>query len=181
MIHIDFANFDEMTAFARRLLGLCDEQKNAAPVHTASSTPVHPVAPVQPVSAAPVPATNVTTPVTPVQPAQPPTSTPVYVQPAAATPVQPPVQPTAAPASAAPVQQPVPTAQTAPVSTGVPTGTKEYTMDELAAAAIPLMDSGGQQVLIDLLHQFGTDALPNLPRAQYGAFATALRSLGAKI
>ena len=171
MIHIDFANFDEMTAFARQLLGLCDEQKNAAPVHTAGSTPVHPVAPVQPVSAAPVPATNVTTPVTPVQPAQP----------AAATPVQPPVQPAAALASAAPVQQPVPTAQTAPASTGVPTGTKEYTMDELAAAAIPLMDSGGQQVLIDLLHQFGTDALPNLPRAQYGAFAAALRSLGAKI
>ena len=171
MIHIDFANFDEMTAFARQLLGLCDEQKNAAPVHTAGSTPVHPVAPVQPVSAAPVPATNVATPVTPVQPAQP----------AAATPVQPPVQPAAALASAAPVQQPVPTAQTAPASTGVPTGTKEYTMDELAAAAIPLMDSGGQQVLIDLLHQFGTDALPNLPRAQYGAFATALRSLGAKI
>lgn len=179
--------------FAKQLLGLDGEKEEETHVHTPEGAPAQPTAPAQPVSipqappaqpvsAPPVQAANAAASSVPVQPAQPVTA-PAPMQPAQPVyaPVQPPVQPTAAPASAAPVQQPVPTAQTAPVSTGVPTGTKEYTMDELAAAAIPLMDSGGQQVLIDLLHQFGTDALPNLPRAQYGAFATALRSLGAKI
>ena len=58
---------------------------------------------------------------------------------------------------------------------------KEYTEDDLAKAAIPLMDAGGQRVLVDLLSQFGVTTLPQLPKEQYGAFATALRGLGAKI
>ena len=90
---------------------------------------------------------------------------------------------TTAPVQQTPPAQLVPTMALQPVPPTVPTGAKEYTMDELAVAAIPLMDAGagGQQMLIDLLHQFGTDALPNLPKSQYGAFATALRGLGAKI
>ena len=54
-------------------------------------------------------------------------------------------------------------------------------MDDLARAAIPLMDAGGQQALVGLLSQFGVSALPELPKEQYGAFATALRGMGAKI
>lgn len=86
------------------------------------------------------------------------------------------VQPTAAPT--APAVQSAVAPGAAPV---VPTTTKEYTVDDLARAAIPLMDAGGQQVLVGLLSQFGVATLPQLPKEQYGAFATALRGLGAKI
>lgn len=93
---------------------------------------------------------------------------------------KPPVQ-QAAPATTPPVQQmaPVtpPPVQQAPVQTAAPS----YTADDLARAAMTLMDSGRQGDLINLLAQFGTDALTHLPQEQYGAFATALRGLGAPI
>lgn len=70
-----------------------------------------------------------------------------------------------------------PPVQQAPVQTT----TTSYTADDLARAAMALMDSGRQGELISLLAQFGTDALTQLPPEQYGAFATALRGLGAPI
>ena len=70
-----------------------------------------------------------------------------------------------------------PPVQQAPVQTT----TTSYTADDLARAAMTLMDSGRQGELISLLAQFGTDALTQLPPEQYGAFATALRGLGAPI
>lgn len=77
----------------------------------------------------------------------------------------------APPTVQAPVQQAAP----------VPTTAATYTLDDLARAAMPLMDSGRMSDLQQLLVQFGVDALPALPPAQYGAFATALRGLGAQI
>lgn len=82
--------------------------------------------------------------------------------------------------SAAPIQS-VPVQQTAPVPGTVPTATPVYTEDVLAKAAMTLMDSGKQGDLINLLGQFGVNALPELPPGQYGAFATALRGMGAQI
>ena len=83
-------------------------------------------------------------------------------------------------APAAPVQQPAYTAPpAAPVP--VPTTAPSYTLDDLTRAAIPLMDSGKQPALLQLLKDFGVDALPTLQPDQYGAFATALRGLGAQI
>ena len=85
-----------------------------------------------------------------------------------------------APVAPPPVQQtPVtpPPVQQAPVQTAAPS----YTADDLARAAMTLMDSGRQGDLINLLAQFGTEALTQLPPEQYGAFATALRGLGAPI
>lgn len=106
-------------------------------------------------------------------PVQPKPATPVSVQP---VPVQAvPVQ------QSAPVQQPVPVAQPAPAAGAVPTAAPSYTPDELARAAMTLMDSGKQGELISLLGQFGVNALPDLPPEQYGAFATALRGMGAQI
>lgn len=70
-----------------------------------------------------------------------------------------------------------PPVQQAPVQTAAPS----YTADDLARAAMTLMDSGRQGDLINLLAQFGTEALTQLPQEQYGAFATALRGLGAPI
>jgi hypothetical protein len=71
-----------------------------------------------------------------------------------------------------PVQQPV---------TSVQTSVPSYTMDDLANAAMTLMDAGRQPDLLNLLAQFGVESLPALPPEQYGAFATALRELGAQI
>lgn len=96
-------------------------------------------------------------------------------------PVQLPVVPTQQ--HQAPVQQtqaPVPP-QTPPVQTTVPTTAASYTLDDLARAAMTLMDSGRQGELLGLLGTFGVEALPALPPAQFGAFATALRGLGAQI
>ncbi len=97
-----------------------------------------------------------------------------------------------APAASAPAASvaPVPTAPatpaavpTAPVTPApaVPTSAHTYTPDELAKAAMPLMDAGKQQELIGLVHQFGASSIPELRPEQYGAFATALRGMGAQI
>lgn len=113
-----------------------------------------------------------------------PSNTQAPVQPAPA------VHNTAVPVQAAPVQTvpaqtaPVQTSpiQTAPVQTAVPTSTVAYTMDDLARAGMSLMDCGKQAELQKLLKEgFGVDALPQLPKKQYGAFATALREMGAQI
>lgn len=112
----------------------------------------------------PIPMQPQTIPVAPVQSVAPitPEPQPVYTAPAA------PVQP---PAYTAPPAAPVP----------VPTTAPSYTLDDLTRAAIPLMDSGKQPALLQLLKDFGVDALPTLQPEQYGAFATALRGLGAQI
>lgn len=78
--------------------------------------------------------------------------------------------------AAAPQPAPV---QQAPQA--VPTTQHTYTLDELAAAAMQLMDKGMQQKLQELLAGYGVEALPMLPQDRYGSFATALRGMGAQI
>lgn len=149
MIHIDFADFEEMVVFARKLLGQNREKAEREPDRKQAHPTVSPSED---------------------RPGQAPRGAAVAV-PAAPVPApQPPT--TAAPAASAPQ---------APVSAAVPTSAREYTVDDLARAAITLMDAGGQQALVGLLSQFGVSALPELPKEQYGAFATALRGMGAKI
>ena len=104
------------------------------------------------------------------------------------TPVEPTVQSkpvaSAVPVAQAPATPVVPTAPvgvTAPVQASVPTSTHTYTPDELAGAAMQLMDSGRQNELLSLLQQFGVNSIPALQPLQYGAFATALRDMGAQI
>ena len=108
---------------------------------------------------------------------------PVPVAASAPTPVQ--AVPAASVPTATPVQQipvSVPVARTAaPVQSAVPTSAVSYTLDDLARAGMTLMDSGRQADLQGLLKTFGVDALPALPKEQYGAFATALRGMGAQI
>lgn len=100
-------------------------------------------------------------------------ATPAQQMPAAA----PPVQPVAAPT--VPVQ--TPPVQAAPVAPVVPTVEHTYTLDDLANAAMTLMDKGMQTQLQNLLAGYGVEALPALPKNQYGNFATALRGMGANI
>ena len=108
-------------------------------------------------------------------------SAPAYQQPTYQPPVQqPPMQ--QPPVQSAPVQQPP--VQTAPVyqtPPPVPTMEQTYTTDQLAVAATQLMDAGKRNELVSLLSTFGVDALTQLPKEHYGAFATSLRGMGAKI
>lgn len=86
------------------------------------------------------------------------------------------------PVQQAPAQQEqpaVPVQQSQPGA--VPTVEQIYTMDQLARAASQLMDAGKQAELVQLLGQFGVQALTALPQEQYGTFATKLRKMGAKI
>lgn len=96
--------------------------------------------------------------------------------------MQPSAMPTAQPAS---VQLNTPPVQSipaqAPAQPAVATSAPTYTLDDLARAGMSLMDSGRQGVLLQLLNQFGIQALPALPPEKYGAFATALREMGAQI
>lgn len=89
----------------------------------------------------------------------------------------PPVQP-AVPVQTTPVQTAAP-AQ--PAMSPVPTTERTYSLDELANAAMTLMDKGMQNQLQELLASYGVEALPALPREMYGNFATALRGMGANI
>ena len=63
----------------------------------------------------------------------------------------------------------------------VPTTQPTYTADQLALAASSLVDAGRMDEIRGLLHQFGVLALTQLPPEQYGAFAIALRQMGAKL
>lgn len=104
-------------------------------------------------------------------------------EPAQQTPVQQtPVQMMSA-APAAPAAPTAPVAPTAPAASAAPVPTTQvsYKPDDLARAAMSLMDSGRQPDLIALLGQFGVVSIPDLRPEQYGAFATALRGMGAQI
>ena len=93
-------------------------------------------------------------------------------------------QPTAAPAPA-PMPAPTPVAAPAPASYPAPTGPlaapPQYTVDQIMAAGATLMDAGKVNELMNLLHSFGVQAVMDLKPEQLGAFATAMRELGAKI
>ena len=108
-------------------------------------------------------------------------------EPAQQTPVQKmptaPVAPTAPAAPPAPAAPAAPTAPVAPATPAAPVPTTQvsYKPDDLARAAMSLMDSGRQPDLIALLGQFGVVSIPDLRPEQYGAFATALRGMGAQI
>ena len=91
-------------------------------------------------------------------------------EPAAAAPVP---TPTPAPAPVAPVPAPAPAVPVAPART--------YTIDELMAAAAQLMDAGKIAQLQALLPKYNIPSFSALKPEQYGAFATDLRSMGARL
>lgn len=150
-INVTFQDFREMEEFCKSIVGAGEKK----------------VEPATPVPAA-VPALKVSVPIQ---------SESVLSQ-AVAAPAQPIVtqQPAVATASA-----PSPSLGQAPVQTAVPTTAQNYSADDLARAAMTLMDAGRMNDLQALLAQFGINSLPELPESQRGAFATALRGMGAKI
>ena len=102
--------------------------------------------------------------------------------PAAASTQPQPVVPQQAPAPAAPMPAPATTAQPNTPVAGVPLAQPpKYTVDQIMAAGAQLMDAGKVNDLMNLLHSFGVQAVMDLKPEQLGAFATALRDMGAKI
>lgn len=63
----------------------------------------------------------------------------------------------------------------------VPTAPPQYTCDMIAKAGATLVEAGKMNDLLALLARFGVEAVTSLDPAQYGAFATELRALGASI
>ena len=106
------------------------------------------------------------------------TAAPVPMQSALAS--QQPAMPQSAPISQPTVlpQQPIASVKQ---SHAIPTASHTYTLEELAGAAMLLMDRGMQGQLQELLAGYGVESLPMLPPEQYGSFATALRGMGAQI
>lgn len=87
----------------------------------------------------------------------------------------------------APAAAPGPVAPTAPTAApaqapSVPLApAPQYTVDQIMQAGATLMDAGKVNELMNLLHSFGVQAVMDLKPEQLGAFATAMRELGAKI
>lgn len=93
-----------------------------------------------------------------------------------------PVTATVPAATAAPVTTTTPpVAPAAPQQTAVPTATPTYKLEDIQAAVGPLLMQGKGPQLQGLLAQFGVQRLPDVPPENLGAFATALRGLGAQI
>lgn len=171
-------------------------QQASAPVPQPQAAPMQ--APVQPQQTQGYAPANPTPAATSAAPA--PTGAPVapMAGPTSAYPSNPQANPTTAPTGApiAPQTAPVyqngapastypsnpPAAPVPPQPTGVPvTAAPQYTIDQIMKAGATLMDAGRVDDLMNLLHNFGVSAVTELKPEQTGAFATALRGLGAKI
>lgn len=91
---------------------------------------------------------------------------------------------TAPPVGSVPISAPVPTAP-APenVSGAVPTAAPAYTLEQVGRAGADLIAAQPEKMeaLLDLLQQFEVPAVAALKPEQLGAFATALRGLGANL
>lgn len=165
----DFIPEDRRQFFEPAMIPAAPAQQ--APTYTPAFTPAQPQAP------AFIPAQQTTLPLRQVQtpafnPAQqPPTFTPAPQQ-----------QPQAPIYNQFPQQPPVNYPAQQPQASVIPTvAPAAYTLEQLALAATPLVDAGRRADLVGLLTLFGVAALTQLPKEQYGAFATELRALGAKI
>lgn len=151
---------------------------------------VPPSAPAAPVASAAAPA------VTPAPVVAPGPMSPVATAPSAPTPAsvgsaptQHPAAPVSPPTSAVPVTPTPPATAPAP-STPAPavpvaptTPTPGYTLEQLSTAGANLTraDPSKMAQLVALLQQYGVQAVTQLAPEHYGAFATALRGLGAAI
>ena len=100
----------------------------------------------------------------------------IVAPPVYAAPVAPPVAPVQ-PATVAPPVQPAPVVP-APVPTVVP---PTYTQQDMAMACVQLMDLKGQPRIVEIMSQFGVQALTQLDKAQYNALAQVLRNEGVNI
>lgn len=90
-------------------------------------------------------------------------------------------QPSSAPVPVTPVPVAQPIAAPAPAPAAAPTTARAFRFEDIQLAATSLCDTGKRAEVLALLAKYGIQALSALPAEQYGAFATELRGLGAKI
>ncbi len=107
---------------------------------------------------------------------QPETVTPSYAAPTPAIPA--PATAIPVPATAIPVPTPI---SPVPAPTAVPTAVPTYTQADLMTAGARLMTTVGMPAMQELMARFGVQAIHQLKPEQYGAFAQALRDMGAQI
>lgn len=104
------------------------------------------------------------------------TPAPVSVTPNASTSIPSQGFPLPLPGQTAPA---APAASSNPAPQQAPITAPQYTIDDLARAASAIADMGKDVPAV--LTQFGIKMLTELPKEQYGAFATILRQMGARI
>ena len=168
--------FSTVKGCAAQIAGECPTATPDKPAAPANST----IAPANPTIA---PANPTTAPVSP-----------VVAPPASTTPAAPSASASTAAASTsagtapAPMTAPTNAAMTAPTAAPaagpapVPLAeTPAYTIEDISKAGAGLAQAGRVNELVALLAQFGVRACMELKPEQYGAFATALRGLGANI
>ena len=73
--------------------------------------------------------------------------------------------------------------QGATAAAAVPTSAPTYSADDLASAAVALMEKAPerQQEMVELIHGYGVQAIPQIPEEKRGEFAMKLRELGAEL
>ena len=142
-----------VTFEAKNYVSLCEELKLFLSYSNIPTTEEPPTAPV-------VPATVQAPPVAPV--AQPTTVAPV-VPTSVSVPTTP--EPTQAP--------PTPAVPVAPV--------KEYTLEEIQVALIPIMDAGRTNEIVGLMQKYGVSDLTKVPKYSYPQLIQDIRNMGARI
>ena len=97
----------------------------------------------------------------------------------------------------APVTQPTPVAPVVPTSVSVPTTpepqqapptpavpvapVKEYTLEEIQVALIPIMDAGRTNEIVGLMQKYGVSDLTKVPKDSYPQLIQDIRNMGARI
>lgn len=142
-----------VTFKAKNYVSLCEELKTFLNYSNIPTTEEPPTAPV-------VPATVQAPPVAPI--AQPTTVAPV-VPTSVSVPTTP--EPTQA--------QPTPAVPVAPV--------KEYTLEEIQVALIPIMDAGRTNEIVGLMQKYGVSDLTKVPKDSYPQLIQDIRNMGARI
>lgn len=151
-----------ITFEAKNYVSLCEELKLFLSFSNIPTTEEPPTAPVVPatVQAPPVAPVAQPTPVAPVVP----TSVSVPTTP----------EPTQAPPTpAVPVAPPTPAVPVAPV--------KEYTLEEIQVALIPIMDAGRTNEIVGLMQKYGVSDLTKVPKDSYPQLIQDIRNMGARI
>ena len=142
-----------ITFEAKNYVSLCEELKTFLNYSNIPTTKEPPTAPV-------VPETAESKPVAPV--AQPTTVTPVV--------------PTSVSVPTTPEPQQAPTTPAVPVAP-----VKEYTLEEIQVALIPIMDAGRTNEIVGLMQKYGVSDLTKVPKDSYPQLIQDIRNMGARI
>lgn len=142
-----------ITFEAKNYVSLCEELKLFLSYSNIPTTEEPPTAPV-------VPATVQAPPVAPVT--QPTTVAPVV--------------PTSVSVPTTPEPQQVPPTPAVPVAP-----VKEYTLEEIQVALIPIMDAGRTNEIVGLMQKYGVSDLTKVPKDSYPQLIQDIRNMGARI